>query len=380
MKTNKMTIAVLGGGNGAFATAAHLALEGFRVNMYEVPELEENIAPVRERGGIEFKHRDIPGLPSGFARLNVVSTDPSKVLADAEVVWLVIPSFGQKRFAETCAPYLKPEQIIVLTPGNFGGAIEFASVLKDKGLKELPKLVEAECMIYFALKDSPAGIFVGGFKRGMAVAAFPGTDTPKVLPRLRECYPTLVGVGSVLETALRNGNLVVHAPIMLLNTGRVESKEGFVFYHEGCTPSVGKIVEAVDRERVAVGKGLGLRLPTEYDVDVKWYGYQGAGGKNLTELLSTNPAYTGRPAPRTMNHRFLTEDIPYGMVPVESLGVKVSVPTPIISSLINIANEMLGVDLRKEARDLKKLGLDGLSIEQLKEYVGQWEGEPEAYY
>jgi opine dehydrogenase len=79
-----------------------------------------------------------------------------------------------------------------------------------------------------------------------------------------------------------------------------------------------------------------------------------------------------------MNHRFLTEDIPYGMVPVESLGARLGVPTPIISSLINIANEMLGVDFLKDARDLKKLGLDKLSIQELRQYVGEWKGAKKA--
>ena len=141
-----MIIAVLGGGNGAFAHAAHLALKGFRVNMYEVLEFEQNIAGVRERGGIEFRPERLPDFPSGFAHLGVVSTDLGKVLAEAEVVWLVVPAFAQKRFAEACAPYFTPEQIVVLTPGN-GGALEFASVLRDQGVGDLPRLVEAETML-----------------------------------------------------------------------------------------------------------------------------------------------------------------------------------------------------------------------------------------
>ena len=79
-----------------------------------------------------------------------------------------------------------------------------------------------------------------------------------------------------------------------------------------------------------------------------------------------------------MDHRFLIEDVPFGMVPTQSLGALASVPTPIISSLINIASEMVGVELRKKTRDWKKLGIEGLSIEALKEYVGHWEGGDKA--
>ena len=369
LKGKDMTVAVLGGGNGAFATAAHLALRGLQVNLYEVPEFAESIMPVKEKGGIEFVHRDIEGLPTGFARLNVISTKADEVLSDADVAWLVVPAFAQKRFVEACAPYFRPEQILVFTPGNFG-ALEAASVLKDMGVKHLPKLVEAETMIYFALKEGPTKVFVGGYKNGMRVAALPGTETSRLLPILQECYPSLQAAGSVLETGLGNANTVVHAPILLLNAGRVDSPEDFIFYHEGCTPSVGRIVEALDRERVAVGQAVGLNLPPMRDVLLKYYGHQGAKGETLTEVLATNPAYAGRFAPQTMQHRFLTEEVPYSMVLLEELGGLTGISTPINSSLINLANEILDTDFRRTDRGLRSLGLGELSVDELKDLVG----------
>jgi len=368
-----MTITVLGGGNGAFATAAHLALKGFRVNLYEVPEFEVNIAPIRERGGIDLKCDTISDFPTGFARLGTVTTDPEEALTGSEVIWAPLPAFAQSQFAASCAPYLKPEQIVVLTPGNFGGAIEFARILRDRGVRELPKIVEGETMIYAARKENPTTIHISGFKYGMGVAAFPGTDTPAVLPRLQRCYPDLVGLGSILETALRNPNTVVHVPILLLNAPRVQwGKERFMFYWDGCSPVAGKIIEAVDRERLTIGAGLGLQLPPMRDLIIRWYGpHHGASGSTLSEVMSTNTAYENIAAPQTVNHRYFTEDIPYGMIPWETLGAFVGVPTPIISSVINLAQEILGVDFRREARDLKQLGLNKLGLTELKEYVEQ---------
>lgn len=368
-KRKEMTIAVLGGGNGAFATAAQLSLQGFRVNLYEVPELAESIMPVKERGGIEFRHRDIEGLPTGFARLNVISTKADEVLAEADVAWLVVPAFAQKRFSEACAPFFHQSQIIVLTPGNFG-VLEFARLLRETAGNNLPILVEAETMIYFALKEGPTKVFVGGYKNGMAVAAFPGGETSRVLPILQECYPSLRAANSVLETGLGNVNTVVHAPILLLNAGRAESSHKFIFYHDGCTQSVGRIVEAVDRERVAVGRALGLSITPMRDVLLNYYGHQGAAGETLTEVLASNPAYAGRFAPQKLEHRFLTEEIPYSMVLLEELGALTGISTPITSSLINLANEILDVDFRLAARSLKSLGLGELSVDELKEVVG----------
>jgi opine dehydrogenase len=373
MATEKMTVAVLGGGNGAFAHAAHLSLNGFRVNMYEVPEFSESVAQVQERGGIELRPERLPDFPHGFARLNLVSTEPGEVLAGAELVWLVVPAFAQRRFAQACAPHFTSEQIVVLTPGN-GGALEFVNVLRDEGVRNLPQIVEAESMIYSCMKAGASEIVIDGFKKGMAVAALPGTETPHVLSRLHACFPSLRPMTSVLETQLSNVNLVVHGPIMLLNAGRIDSEQGFEFYREGATRWVGTILEAVDRERLRVANGLGLVLSPLLAWQLRVYGHQGARGTSLAEVLASNPAYAGFAAPRTMCHRFIIEDIPFGMVAVERFGELASVPTPIISSLINIASEMLNVDLRMEGRDWEELGIAGLTVDELKEYVGHWDG------
>ena len=377
MTAHKPNIAVLGGGHGAFATAAHMALNGFSVNLFEAPDFGETIAQVQLHGGIEFRHEGITSLPTGFGRLNVVSTDPRLVLSGTDIVWVIVPAFAQKRIAELCAPYFTSKQIVVLAPGNFGGSIEFAQTLRQQGVHHLPSLVEAECMVYAVRKDGANSVMVTGIKKNLGVAAFPGTETPKLLPALRQCYPDLVGLGSVLETGLRNVNTVVHAPIMVMNAPLLA--KGFKFYAEGCSELPGRVIMGIDRERMAVGSGLGLQLPSLYDIQLRWYAHLGAKGRTLVEVLAANPAYQGSAAPSTLSHRYVLEDVPYGMVPLECLGELVGVATPLTSAIISLASEMLGADLRKDARDLRKLGLDKLTPEQVRQFVGQWKGADSAY-
>ncbi len=362
-------VAVLGGGNGAFAHASHLALLGHRVNLFELPEFEQNIASVRALGGIELVPHGLDRLPKGFARLNLVSTDPREALEGAEVVWVVVPAFAQTRFAEACAPYFHRDHIVVLTPGN-GGSLEFVAVCDSLNGSELPTVAETDSMFYACKRTDSTQVTISGYKEGLGVAALPGTKAPEILPKLKQYYPELVGLNSIIETQLGNVNLVVHAPIFLLNAGYAESKQGFDFYHQGCTPSVGRIVEAVDRERMAVGQAAGLSLIAMCDWQIQVYGHQGAQGDTLTEVLATNPAYRGHRAPQSVQHRFLLEDIPYGMVTVEKFGVLVGVPTPITSAIITIASGLLGVDLRQKGWDWRRIGIDNLSIDEIKAFVG----------
>jgi opine dehydrogenase len=370
--TEKPNIAVLGGGNGAFITAADLALRGHRVSLCELPSLEKNIEGLLKNKTIELQIVGSPGIKGGFAQLNVVTTDMKEALAEAEVILMVLPAFAQKPFAEACVPHLKDGQIVVLTPGNFGGAIEFSSILTKKGEGQKVAVAEMECMIYSGFKSAPAVAWVSGYKKGLRVSAFPSKDTKKVMKTLLNVYPELRPAKNVLETGLRNLNTVVHAPIMIHNAGWIEKTKGnFLFYWDGCTPGVAHSAEAVDRERLALGRKLGFKLTPVIEVSLEWYGHEGAKGDTIYEVLSTNPVYVQDTAPPTLHHRFLLEDVPYGMVPMESLGKLTGVPTPATSAIITLASELTQIDFRSQARDLKYLKLHRLSLKELKKLVDQ---------
>jgi len=368
-----LTIGVLGGGNGAFITAADLALKGFNVNLCESPKFKSNINLAKRQGGINLEIRANVGLKGGFAKLNKIGTDIKELMTDRNIIFVVVPAFAQKIFAECGAETFSPEQIIVLEPGNFGGSIEFAKILKDKGVKKLPILVEFECMIYSGFKNDSGSVWVSGYKEGLKMAAYPGKLTDKALAVLSNVYPKLERTSSILETGLSNGNSVLHAPILALNAGWVEQPEmEFLFYWQGCTSSVGRVVEGVENERLALGKALGVKLSPIKELLLKYYGHQGAKGETLTEVLRSNPAYEWDYAPKTLQHRFFLEDIPYGMIPMEDLGKLVGVKTPLITAIIEIGSRLANENFRVNARNFKKLGLKGLNKEELLErvYIG----------
>lgn len=366
-------ICILGGGNGAFSAAADLAIKGFKVNLCEVPEMKANVEGVKEKGGIDLEVViDIPGMKSGFAKLEKVGVDFEEALDGVDLVFAVVPAFAQKRFAELSAPFLRSNQVVALTPGNFGGSLEFALTLKEKKAKEKPILVDVECMIYSGFKNGPASVQVSGFKRTILYSAFPATRTAEAGKLLNQAYPGLKAGRNVLEIGLRNGNSVVHPPITLLNTGWIEKTHGdFRFYWDGLTPGVAEVVETLEEERLCIGRGLGLDLTPAYEVVLGYYADQGAKGDRYTEVMSTNPVYVIDYAPKSMQHRFIFEDVPYGLVPMEAMGKLAGVPTPITTGLIEIASAVVKTDLRKGARTLTSLGLENKSLDEIKEIVNE---------
>lgn len=374
----KPIFAVLGGGHGGFATAADLAIKGFAVRLYS--SYEETIAPLQARGGLELEVLPSTGLRGGFARLERATTDLAAAVEGADIIMVVTPAPSQRRYAEKLAPHLRSGQVVVLHPGSFGGALEFAQVLAAHGAPPVT-LAETECLIYAGRKKGPTHMWIRGYKKGLRLAAFPARETARVLSLLRQAYPDLAEADSVLETGLSNPNPIIHIPIMILNAARIEAPGDFLFYWEGVTPAVGRAIEALDAERMAVGEALGVPLRSVYEQDLEWYGHQGTYGRNIYETHVHNPIYQWSLAPTNFEHRYLTEDTPYGLVPIEDLGYRLGVPTPRISATIEYASLLTRQDLRHGARTIERLGLAHLSPHELRRYVrcGFREGERECW-
>lgn len=83
-------------------------------------------------------------------------------------------------------------------------------------------------------------------------------------------------------------------------------------------------LEAPDQERVAVAAAMGIRAMAARE----WlcFAYS-VTGKNLYQAMRANPGYRGIKAPRRLNQRYITEDVPTSLVPLASLGAKFGEPT-----------------------------------------------------
>jgi opine dehydrogenase len=361
----KVTVTVLGGGNGAFAAAADLMLRGYDVRLLEAPEFRQMIEPVLAAGGIQLENPKIAELGSGLARVPLVTTDAAPALAGADIVLFLVPAFAERRFAEMIAPHVRPDQLLVLFCGSFGGALELAAYLRGAGAP-VPLIAEAEALVYAALKSGPTSVRIMGRKAGVGVSALPAGKVSQVLDRLRPLYPDLVARADVLETGLRHTGPIAHVAATVLNAGRIDpSVPPFRFYREGFPGPVARVAAQTDAERLRVAEAFGFRLASTMDTMLAWYSDQGAHGSTLGEVLSTNPPFQATLAPQTLQHRFLTEEVPFGFVPLEGLGKVCGVPTPAVSSLITLASLLLDTDLRAGGRNLQRLGLGGLTRQEI---------------
>lgn len=130
----------------------------------------------------------------------------------------------------------------------------------------------------------------------------------------------------------------------------------------GITPSIAKLIEAVDRERMALCHSLGVWTISAIEWQKRFYG---AKGDTLPEVLHSNRSYEEIGAPRSKESRLLTEDVPMGLVPMSEIAKVAGVPTPFMDSAILLTSEIFGKDYRTTGRNLRAMGFEGLNKEQL---------------
>ncbi len=361
--TDKTRYTVIGAGHGGKAMAAHLALMGFPVTLYN--RTAASVDAIRRRQGIELESYE--GGPHGFGRLTHVTSDMGEALAEAEIIMVAVPSSAHADVAHQAAPYLHDGQIVVLNPGRTLGALEFVHILRTRGCQADVTVAEAETLIYASRSDGPAQARIFSIKEAVPLAALPATRTPLVLEALSPAYPQFIDGGNVLQTGLNNMGAIFHPALTLLNAGWIENTRGeFQFYIDGVTPSVARVLEVLDRERVTVAAALGIRARTALEWLKMAYD---ATGADLYQAIHNQVGYYGIRAPRTLNHRYITEDVPMSLVPIASLGQRYGVSVRGMDSIIRLACIVHSTDYWRRGRTLDKLGIDQMSVGELTRYV-----------
>jgi opine dehydrogenase len=355
---------VIGAGHGGKAMAAHLALMGFSITLFN--RTPAHVEIIKKRGGIELDSSE-EGGPHGFGKLAKVTSDIGEAVKNAEIIQVVLPSSAHADIAAAAAPHLKDGQIIILHPGRTCGALEFVKVMRDNGCKADVTVAEAETFIYASRSDGPAQARIFRIKEAVPLAALPAIRTPQVLEMIQEAYPQFIDGVNVLNTGLNNMGAIFHPALTLLNAGWIEATHGdYQFYIDGVTPSVARVLEVLDRERVTVASSLGIRARTS----LEWLklAYD-TTGEDLHEAIHNQPGYYGIKAPPTLHHRYLFEDVPMSLVPIASLGKRYGVSVRGMESMIQIASIIHRTDYWRRGRTVEKLGLEQWSVSELTRFV-----------
>jgi opine dehydrogenase len=355
-------IAVLGAGNGGCAAAADLTLRGYEVRLFS--RSESTLNPIAKRGGIELVENGV----IKFATPYLMSPNLSPVVQGVDLIIIATPAVGHEYVAKNLVNYLVDGHRILLNPGHTGGSLHFANLLRALGCKADLHVCETVTLTYICRMPEPGKVEVYRRTTNLRCAAFPGKHTANLVKEIQEIFPNVIPAAHVLETGFSNINAIMHPAGVLGNAGWIEKSGGdFLWYHEGITPSIGKWIDAVDAERVAIVRALGL-VPLRFvDIFHEAGLTSDAGRKSGSAYQAIHESEPNRTikSPPSLDHRYLNEDVGFGLVPMVEIGKLLGAKTPVMDALITLASTALRTDFRREGLTLEKMGLASVTAKNL---------------
>jgi len=256
-------------------------------------------------------------------------------------------------------------QTVIVSPSSCGGALAFKRAAGLALNDESIRVAETSTLHYAVRLTEPGRVHVFlKLKAGNLLAALPRRHTDDILQLIADVYPSMEPAQSVLQTTLQNANPIIHPAVTLGNAARIEMTGGdFLFYEEGVSDSVGRLIEALDNERIAIGKELGISVLPDPEMGMR-QGYMLEA--NYGSGYRKAPGFLGIGAQPQLDHRYLNEDVGYGLVFMSKLGQQIGVATPGIDAVINVASIVMARDYRSEAlRTPESLGIADRSAEEL---------------
>jgi opine dehydrogenase len=338
-----MKIAVLGGGHGAYAAAADLAEQGHEIRHWrrKSSELSPTITLIDEKGSRPVKVRN--------------ETVIGKAVSGAELILLPGPATAQMDIARAMAPHVADGQTVFLPPGTFG-SYAMAQVVK-------PKLMWAETgtLPWLARKRGLSAVAITIRAVRLPTGVFPFEKQNEAIAVIRKAFPSVEPCGNALSGALMNAGPIIHPPLILMNAGPLEASNNYDIHSEGTQPAVRAVTDRLDAERIALREALGFGAPhyplKDHYTSDRWM--YGDAHKKLVQSGDWR-----EPVP-LREHRYMTEDVIFGLAFLASVARWARVPAPLAEGLLAIAGGILGKDLSRGERTLEALGLAALSKDEL---------------
>ena len=348
-----MNIAILGAGSIALANAALLADAGHRVTLWSPSG--NSTASLGQKFTLAFS-----GAATGHAIVHAAA-EIAIAVADAEVVIISVPAYGHVAVMDACAPYLTAGQVVLVMPMLSLTSLYLSRLLQARSVA-VP-IVSFGTTVMTARRKRPAEVELLSIRGKLDLAALPVRYTDEAMRIATALYGERFSAQSdTLAVAMVNVNPISHVPLALANLTRIEKGEVWTQY-DNMDGAVAKMIVAVDRERLAVAAAFGLAVRS---IEEHFHYSFGVPMADLgTQSRAVHTRIGSPTGPVSLDSRYFTEDVPYGLAFYAAMGRVVRVPTPCIDACIALASAACGRDFASENAMIGTLGLDRVSATEL---------------
>lgn len=337
-------VGIAGAGAIALASAAWLRQAGHGVAVWSPGG--------RGAEALRTQALQASGVQSFWVTLEVAD-DAAALCAASDVLLLALPVNGHRHVMDALLPHLRDGQTVIVSSMASLSSLYLYEAARRAGRQVT--VASFGTTVLTARRESGTQVRVMTRRQAVGVSALPGAQVGRAVALCTALFGEgFSAQGSALASALANVNPQSHGPLAVFNWTRIERAENWPQYH--CmTPGVSRAIEALDRERRAVAAAFGIEVGPIEAHFARSFGTEAATLADIAAELHAKRG--GPPGPTQVDTRYVTEDMPYGLVFVEALGAMAGVPTPATRTIVDAASLVNGVDYRRENDLLEPLGL-----------------------
>jgi opine dehydrogenase len=286
------------------------------------------------------------------------TTEIGAAVRGAELIVAPVPAFAQTDLALALAPHLADGQVIFLPPGTFGSYL-MSKILREQGCRANVAIAETGTLPWLTRKRGAAEIAITTRATRLPTGVFPARSSERALAIIAQAFPGAIEpVEDALSGALMNAGPIIHPPLIIMNAGPIEHFDRWDIHKEGTQPSIRRVHDALDAERIAIRETLGYQ-PPHFPLSDHYTTSNWMYGKLAHEKLVDSGDWHEHLDLKT--HRYMREDVALGLALIVSLGEWAGVPCPVAAGLLAIGSAASGNDFRRSGRTLETLGLAGMS-------------------
>lgn len=361
-------VTVFGAGNGGVTAAYHFARVGYEVCICDFPAFPAQIEKITERGGITAagEAHGCSMILDGFEPIELATCDIKEAMEFSQLYVILCPSFAQELFFAQMIPYLEDGSIVVTMPANYAGLV-FTEMLRKEGKEDLDvHFVDTISIPWACRLLSPGVTGIMGIKEFLPLSIYPKDESGRVERAVRDLLPIPVEIlENPLIAGLENINFGGHPLMTTVNIGLLENFNGaFNYYRDCCSPATARAAAKMDLERLAVGNALGFKLRTELEAMNALYGMEEKSVYDFNRKSISHGKINS--APNSSKARYISEDVPYVLVPCYELAKLCGIDTPLIGACITLASAYNEENYFESGRTLAKMGLSGLSADEIR--------------
>ncbi|MDJ0631287.1 MAG: NAD/NADP octopine/nopaline dehydrogenase family protein [Rhodobacter sp.] len=349
-----LRIGIAGAGSIAFGTAALLKDNGHDTMLWSPSGAGTKALaggrPLAATGGLEV----------GFSPR--IASSAAQLASENDILLIALPAYGHKAVMDALAAYIGPRHRVIISSHASLGALYLGDLLATRGVS-VPITAWGTTAVT-ARRLSPSEVRVNTVRKLVDLCTVPDAASHTEHALCQRLFgDRFQPRDGLLAISLSNLNPQNHMGIALGNMTRMERGETWS-QGQNVTPNVGRLLEALDAERLAIAGALGLEVRTIFEHFHLSFHVPVASVSEMNQEM--HAAGNGGTGPATADSRYVTEDVPYGLALTAALGRMTGQPAVLHEAGIGIFSAMYGRDFMAENTLLNAIDLERYTLDDLR--------------